>query len=1542
MTSRPRATCHHGPDAAAEHDRAADERPPKAKPTQLDSLQTTASDSVRLAPKGKPQLFFTIAADSSVEASEGSPTAGALPVPPRPSLSIPPEAFQQRHPVPGGSGVKVDPSLTKSGHQDIAAPAASLPGGRAADVYPWTGTHPEDVLSETVVKGGISNKPQIINETNTARPSLWANLKNKSGTSTLSTLFIAVLEKRQACSRLTAPNTFKPPPRLTLRDSTRETWLHDLANPAVGLRRLSRTIPHGITGKVLLEQCLNKSIPIPRALWLAKCVGVNEMRAHKRKGQAGTITWIRGWTSSVEQFLDGVIAGIGLEDWKGRITYALQLAAHLFKEHLVEEDHFMDWILNSLESSTLERLFLWLLITCIPDYWANLVSSRRRGTRLAQSLLTHAEKIYTLGAEVRTTSVASLLESVITRVAISKSACLLIPNNWARCKEVLNVIDQRRTDTKLSLVIADLDDRNRSVMHSLSSCFPTSKRSLRKLYRLLDSLEYQASLFVDNLAFDCMDLFPDKNRLVSAVLKWSSSLYRQGLHRVYLVTRLLRKWNEVGVDVCEGIMSYLPELASDRSKVPDPVFRIIAELVRSKTFLPGKYLQWLIATGSMGPAQQLNAITTWQLRLLTEIPLTGLSTQVLNLRRTMLRSTSYPVAMEEELIFETKETILRQLTDCSRLESGFDCRTTLDTNRLSRTICLELAMWLRRQVASAVEPVDCGSSKDYDINITSPICTVSPAYFEVVRSYLENFNDLPILADVVGIVATSYDHHVLSASIDTLCYHFKAFKAIGAFDTLFERVVTRYTAIRALHLPERDLLLSLGPLFQLDHVDSQLMQMLEYDLGRYEQRNSHVVCSPASDTMAESNVRSGPEEEIERILSSGNNMDWQTMNRVLVKIVSYIEERSCQGIRPTGNLTAWLRRLQIFEERTFRTVLTSWLHSALASHEQRALFVALPPLIVSGCLTMPHFLETILDHVRRLQRDRPVDSFRIAVRGLDNVLPHDDLISLQRYQAYQFRMRQVLFCRKQDSALLELIKEAFQLSTGIPEDQTEDVSFNLLLDDRVLSVIRHFAIVDLQSVSFLLEIPGRTSNDALRARVTSVLDRIMDPRSVMNLSKMPCDQQATAIFRMADQLSLPFCQLKLRDLFSAIPSAENPFESFPAAFIKLLSRSLELDHGYLLDLLSGSDAALKILIRERAEEEIVSLSAFLCDPSLADKGANHLDEPPCIPRLLDVICATTIEGAGDVQVSLLTTLVERFRGIADALHQLHARAVGPGGVTMVDDKELTVKLCTWLHILLRLVVYRAPALVSKANHQHQAALMWNLRNLFTHPHLRSFPSTTQYIFDVAALLSDHVSEEVRKSLLRLACTRCSKDSRSTFIFGTDSQHDGWLGLIRSANQTMASPPQSQTPTTAQAQAPMAHFGAGATSSQRPSSQQQAQAPPGRGFAYPQHQQSHKILSQQLQRQGSNGQNSQSLQMQQMQQMQVMAQQRQVGGQPHRTASNQSQPMMTAKSSTRRQERADVKAVPYSLNRWEILPDSGGNAGGNETAISLNLFSARRA
>lgn len=197
-----------------------------------------------------------------------------------------------------------------------------------ADYYPWIGNHSEDLLNELTTKQGFFDKSLVShNESTTARPSVWSSLKHKSGLQILSSLLVAALDQRQIHGTVTANCTFKPPPRVTLTDTKREAWLRDLANPAIPLRRLSRTIPHGIRGKILLDHCLAKDIPTARAVWLAKCVGANEIRAFKRKGASGAFAiggetkWIRDWTTNVESFVENIIAECGTSMWRDRMSY---------------------------------------------------------------------------------------------------------------------------------------------------------------------------------------------------------------------------------------------------------------------------------------------------------------------------------------------------------------------------------------------------------------------------------------------------------------------------------------------------------------------------------------------------------------------------------------------------------------------------------------------------------------------------------------------------------------------------------------------------------------------------------------------------------------------------------------------------------------------------------------------------------------------------------------------------------------------------------------------------------------------------------------------------------------------------------------------------------------------------------------------------------------------------------------------------------------------------------------------------------------------
>lgn len=250
--------------------------------------------------------------------------------------------------------------------------------------------------------------------------------------------------------------------------------------------------------------------------------------------------------------------------------------------------------------------------------------------------------------------------------------------------------------------------------------------------------------------------------------------------------------------------------------------------------------------------------------------------------------------------------------------------------------------------------------------------------------------------------------------------------------------------------------------------------------------------------------------------------------------------------------------------------------------------------------------------------------------------------------------------------------------------------------------------------------------------------------------------------------------------------------------------------------------------------------------------------------------------------------------------------------------------------------------------------MWTLRALISHSGLDSFPSTARSLFDLAALLSDSISDDVRRQISQRDAARPIDDDRCAFIFGSAPCPDGWLSLTQPVNavsygQTDYSPQAHPQPHNA---SPSQHAGqlqpmVGPGGLQRSSSQQHSAQPgqsPSQSRTFSQYAQPQKMLPQQLQRMASNGQGGPSAQPQQMQQMQNMAQQRNVQpshSQQQRMPTTMSQSLTGGKAGTPKQGKAEMRQVPFTLNRWEVLPECGSNAFGNETSISLSLFGARK-
>ncbi|KAF1830169.1 hypothetical protein BDW02DRAFT_114138 [Decorospora gaudefroyi] len=1507
-----------------------DERPPLP----------SAGEATRPPPRGRPPLFYATiphhGAELPLHAFPYQPTV-TLPPPPRPGSLHLRDASQQHRILPGGTGVKDAP---KPGGPEAVVPPVHFAGGKPADLFPWTGNNAEDTLSESLVKAGVSNKPHIMNESNTARPSLINNLKNKSGLSTLSTLFVAVLEKRQQTGRLQTPHTFKPPPRLTLRDSTREQWLHDLANPSTGLRRLSRTIPHGLTGKVLLEQCLNKSIPLPRALWLAKCVGINELRAHKRKGQAGTVTWGRGWTSSVEQFIDGVVGSIGQGDWKARITYALQLATHLYKEHLLDDDHFLDWIVNGLDTCPSERLFVWLLVVSISHYWSGIACCRRRGKRLAESLCNQLEKIYRLEDLSPYMAVLQYLENTIVRLLATRPACLLLPTTWTRYGPLLQRLAERRNQSQVMQAVRRLEQRNARLLQSPKNIPSATQTPAGRVYRILDAVDYNKPVRIEDLSLDCMEIVLDAPKLIGILLQWSCSCFRDGSHRIYLATRLLRRWDHLGADVYEGVISYLRDMSWLATGDLSILFKIVAELVRSKTFATGRYLQWLIATGSVGHNTDLSSPNSWPLRLVTEIPLSGLPDQIRTLRSTILRGTAHSAESEEMALGYAEHMISQTLPALFGLYNTTTRLDETELDKLSPTVKFELGIWLRGQVAQYAEVNQRVPTKDPSVEETAAVSLLTPLEFHIVRSYLERFGDLAILADMVGIATSSLDPSVLASAADTIHYHIKAFRAIGAFDPLFTRVATRYAALRTIRFPDRELLFSLTNLARTSQADGQLSQLLHFDLSQLSQKNSLAACSPASDNMGEvMQTGSFSDDEIERILSSGTSMDQQMMARVLRKIVGNLEEHLAKDSLHFRPHHGWFHRLRSFDEPTFDMVANEWLILSLMAQRSETLWVALPTLIGSGCMALATFLDTMRACVAKFKSSPTESGFQSALKSLHILLPSESFAqSCSLQDAYRYRLEQRRLCREAEGRLMQCIGEIVGLGSMISPQRAHAQLSNLLCSTPVLLILKDRLISNPATMSKLNQEPfSRYFKPSLEA--------LLDPHGHLRLSEKSPEEQVLAIFALASELSLPICQAAIEQVFSSDTISRGPLnEALPAALLSAIKRAVEHEQSSGLELLANLDVALTDQIRQHAEREVINASTFLTAPFNNEADASGIVSPAVVQKYLTVIDLTSSNRTETLdQSAMLLALIERLKGIAQVLD---------------DNKMSVLDAYAWLSALLRLAVSHASTILSNATHQHQTALMSAMTALLIHSVLGTYPMITEHIFDVTVFLSDYISDDVRFHVTRLDGVRLSNDARCVFILGVTAPVDGWLVLAKPVNPPLnptSSQPPTPTPLQSQPspyQSPQLSAAGSATPQQRYLNQQQQrqqqmqhtqQAQQMRSYPqFPQHPQN-KMLPAQLQRTPS-GQASQSplQQMQQMQQMQQRAMQPSpVYSQRPTPAAGQAQMGTQAPGKLQIRQEREIRQYPFVQPRWEILAESSGNPNANETAINLSLFGARK-
>ncbi|KAJ5639766.1 uncharacterized protein N7484_007628 [Penicillium longicatenatum] len=1417
-----------------------------------DARGTPASASSRpqLSWRGRPMWSFQAVMSEIPGSATGSRPTSPPPFPTQPWSNVPLDDGSRSREASPDKKVQTVPFR-------IVTPsvAPAIKGEKVADFTPWTGNHPEDVLNEQAAKQGYYSRTQVSqNESNTARPALYGQLKHRTGLQMLSTVFSAALEKRQNHNTVHAPSSFKPPPRVTLTDNKREAWLRDLANPSVPLRRLSRTIPHGIRGKVLLDQCLGKWIPVARAVWLAKCVGANEIRAFKRKGTSGALAvgleakWVRDWTTNVQQFVETVFNAPKSSDWKPKMTYAIGLTARLFFENLLDHDHFIEWFLSSFEAASIGTVPVWLMMLGI--YWNSITRYRRRGRRLAELLL---EKLRQ-ATETKREPLKPLIDRLsrfMKKLIQEHTSSLLLPNSWEKYKsQVISCLDL--TDNVDRALLQNLTERNFRVQRPRHPKQTPQRSPNQRVIRLLDSIlsEYD----INAVSTACLGVVEDRTVLVSKLLEWLSTPFRHGIYRVYAGARLLRKWKAAGVDVDDHILSFLARAGRNQKLNMENVYHTISELVRSQTFSVGRYLQWLMAkdvTSHASSYRQSMPDSQTDIALIAQLPVGRLPEHVGNLRSTLLARIGFSAADEINMLANIKQLISQRLPGIFDMESHNDM--TLDSSSINLTwaVKAEIGQWLRRGVAQHTsEATSSANRASILVGGSQSVSMLTPDEFQIVRDILETFEDLSMLADVLKYASSSQNSVVLASVADTTNYHFDSLCMIGATSDLFRKLVDAYTIIKRFNTPSLDLLYSLIELgLRIPH-ECNTVLILRQDLSRIGNKAILAASSPVSDHIPESFGNADPlfREKLDHLLLSGNLMDEPTLDTIFNTLTKQLESQLGKGKLSANDTCQYLAQLRSFQPKHFDGMLIRWVCAHLRSSDRSTLLSVIPSLIGVGCVTISSFLSL----VRRLNYsttplpnagDLPAELVDILLsapaedRYLDLFSPpaedrYLDLVS------YRFHLSQQKFLAKSFDEVLSIVCDAASsLDIGdVRKRNDREASLVALLRELL---VRNPGCVEQSCMKKLVD-QYPNAIGPLRKALDSLLGVDLQKETSSVIS------QVEKLASTTDDFSLPFCQLKLQILFHQDSDNEDR-NSIADAMFKTVVTNSRAQNFHWVDLVALMSPDAVRQIRERAEKEFFSIPVLEELPSSSSAtpyGSGSLETAKLYLTIIEELAGSTPDAATSAIVSVL---VDKMDGLLQKVLSMQGDDRN-GSTPNPARPNFERSLAFWFSALLRMVViHRASFMLPsglKVNASHEPSRL--LVSIFCialsrlpADVLRLFPGADYFprpgssedyrpcpgillqthALDVAASLIDVFPDETRHQcsrFLREKCPTLGLQSDARFLYLLGPMADSTTSHLQStAAQSPAagSTPTSNLPATAHSSQPNAthlgaHFGVG--------------------------------------------------------------------------------------------------------------------------------------
>jgi mediator of RNA polymerase II transcription subunit 12, fungi type len=1010
---------------------------------------------------------------------------------------------------------------------------------------------------------------------------------------------------------------------------------------------------------------------------------------------------------------------------------------------------------------------MWLLIAQI--YWKDLLRSRKYGRRLVFALLSHLHLVgshATFGSNGLTkqdqisndpdqdllVQLSSRLSTLLCSLIRSNPESFINPGAWSRYKDTLHAC-LRSDDDQARKALHTINSRNSRLVVSSTASPPAGRNQLVKL---LDAALKESS---DNhLAAACWATSENKSLIMKTVVEWATSFHRPGLAKVYAAARLIRQWSQFRVNPTTPILETLDNIAANDKARKNLVYHLVTELVRTGHFSVSQYMQWTIARGGYHCAAEIDSESgPCSSRLLVELPLHALSEKKRAERGNLLRRAgNYSVAEEEQ-----------DITNAIRVVKHVVELPLLPNDPLSGRKPMSLKKLLQRISGSSTalrSSIGAHLRDELTGQFTIKGHALSLTMFTSVRAIMETAEDYAMLSDILVACAKTADSDVLASVADTVHSNLQIFCALDSANELFNSLIERLRMMNEeQRIVPRPLLAALSSLAQRMAGHEVIASQLRQELVQNDRNSAIDACSPVSDIVAtpshqaENNVA----EEVEKTLSSGTRLDPPTMNKLFRMIIPALERGWDKEDDTRRVYATLLARIRVFDAHHFDKLMTDWTSHLRSISNRSSLSTLFPLLISTGCLTMPIIMSTASPPFANIQ-NLPSDSSRKTYGPATYlqellqliIMPLPRGTGLEAEESYRFHTEQKCAKFEQSKGLLNLVRNAL-LEYSTVRNHVNDTEFpldNPVCQESLLETLRTLVLVDSSAISNALGIKS------LPAEAVGLV------RKVTTKLLIPGDSGETQIsfdhiLQIANELTLPFCQLKLNlDLSLPQPSVNDGQQDQSSSrfeiFARAMDRAIEAGNIMWTSLLPCLSDDITQHLKTQAQTGFLELIPSSKAPEFVDTGSRQ--SLRMAENLLEVVEAIISGQAPPKTAQLSLGMVEKLTDLWEIV------AAGP----QERPNCHAAVLQHWLPAMLRFVNLHslsseppsAPLPTASATrppippvHDVRARIVLVLCGLLLE--LETLPPATvgslvQQVFDIAMLLVDALPEELRANCAR--------------------------------------------------------------------------------------------------------------------------------------------------------------------------------------------------